>query len=427
MSGAYLDRANPRPLPLRGLIAAGALFAAGALCFLYGLVTNPAAAWRAFHVNHLYFAGIAQGGLLLACILTIVGARWAGPVRRIAESLAAWLPITFLLALVELAGARHIYPWIDEPLPWKIAWLNLPRLALTDLTIFAALALTGFFFLRASLRPALAGAQWPQGGFGERAAGWWLGGFGGSEAERAAALRTTRILAPIICLLFAFGYTLIGFDQVMSLSPTWFSNLFGGFFAWGCFLSSISVTALLSVLHRNSPGLAGQITPARLHDLGKMIFAFSIFWMYLFFSQYLVIWYGNLPEETSFFRDRLGTEFLMSTWYWEGWWSRIMDEPWVKVSLFAWLCVWVIPFWCLLGQRPKRSAAWLASVAAISAFGFWIERNVLVWPSLVPGDTWAFLGVVQVGTALGFLGAFSAVWLLTTRIFPTLAVPQSAE
>ena len=141
----------------------------------------------------------------------------------------------------------------------------------------------------------------------------------------------------------------------MSLEPTWYSNLFGAFFAWGGFLSAVSVTALLCVLHRNYPGLEGEITPQRLHDLGKMIFAFSIFWMYLFFSQYLVIWYGNLPEETGFIR-RLGSAPSSSrtpgTSPASG--SRICGEPWVKVTLFAWICVWVIPFWCLLGQRPRR-------------------------------------------------------------------------
>ena len=84
----------------------------------------------------------------------------------------------------------------------------------------------------------------------------------------------------------------------------------------------------------------------------------------------------------------------------------------------------MIPFWLLLGQRPKRTAWFLGNVAAVSALGFWVERNVLVWPSLVPGDTWAFLGVIQVGTALAFLGAFTLAYLGFTRVFPSLAVPR---
>jgi hypothetical protein len=174
------------------------------------------------------------------------------------------------------------------------------------------------------------------------------------------------------------------------------------------------------VLHRNHPGLEGEITRERLHDLGKLIFAFSIFWMYLFFSQYLVIWYGNLPEETQFFEARLGTEFLMDTWYWAGWWERI-DEPWVKVSLSAWICIWVIPFWFLLGQVPKKTWWFVSSVATVSLIGFWIERNVLIWPSLEPKTSLAFLGPQQCAVALGFVGAFAFVSMLYRSRF--MAVP----
>jgi hypothetical protein len=171
-----------------------------------------------------------------------------------------------------------------------------------------------------------------------------------------------------------------------------------------------------------------------MHDLGKMIFAFSIFWMYLFFSQYLLIWYGNLPEETQFIQARLGSQFvvdksginvlyLAETWDIAKFWERL-GEPYVKVTLLAWACCWIVPFWVLLGQRPKRTPAILGTVAAIVVLGFWIERNVLIWPSLVPDDTLSFLGVVQLGIAAGFLGAFALVFLIFSRVFPSLALPK---
>src|SRR5690606_1491450 len=170
--------------------------------------------------------------------------------------------------------------------------------------------------------------------------------------------------------------------------------LFGAYFAWGGYLSAIGATALLAVLHQRAAGLDGEITKARLHDIGKMIFAFSIFWMYLFFSQYLVIWYGNLPEETQFIEARLGSQFLVDkaginemyltqTWAMDLFRDRI-QEPYAKVTLLVWACCWIIPIWLLLGQRPKRAPLILGGVSAIMLFGFWLERNVLVWPSLVP-------------------------------------------
>lgn len=425
MSGGS-ERANPRPLPVGPFFVAALLAMIGVLAFAAGLMRDPASAWLAFHVNTLYFGGIAQGGMVLAVAFVIVGAQWPGPVRRMAESLAVWVPMTFVLVAISLAfGREYIYePWLHGPPPGKEPWLNIPRLAISNLAVLAALSGLGYVFLKASLRPHLKGAAEGAEGFAKWAFERWTAGWRGDEAEREASENRLRVLAPIIALTFVLGWSLIAFDQVMSLTPTWFSNLFGGFFAWGAFLTGISATTVLAVIYRNSPGFEGKIETHQFHDLGKMIFAFSIFWMYLFFSQYLVIWYGNLPEETQFFQARLGTEFLQGTWYWQGWADRITGEPWVVVSLFAWACIWVIPFWGLLGAQPKKTPGFLGSIAGISLLGFWVERNVLIWPSLVPEETYAFLGTIQVGIALGFLGLFAMTVMAYQRIFPTLLVPR---
>jgi hypothetical protein len=208
----------------------------------------------------------------------------------------------------------------------------------------------------------------------------------------------------------------------MALEPTWFSNIFGWYFLWGGFLSSIAATALICViLKRTTPGWDVEITRDRMHDLGKMVFAFSIFWMYLFFSQYIVIWYGNLPEETQFFKARLGSQFLQDSWYWV--WANL-DEPYVKLSLCAWVGCWILPFWILLGQEPKKTPVILGGVSAILLLGFWLERNALVWPALAPDDGSAWIGPIQLGIALGFLGAFALVYLIFSRVFPTLPLPE---
>ena len=114
---------------------------------------------------------------------------------------------------------------------------------------------------------------------------------------------------------------------------------------------------------------------------------------------------------------------LARTWDLKFFWDRLA-EPYAKVTLFAWICCWVVPFWVLLGQRPKRTPAILGSVAAVVLFGFWLERNVLVWPSLVPKESLSFVGPVQLGVALGFAGAFALVFLVYTRVFPSLAVSR---
>jgi hypothetical protein len=160
-----------------------------------------------------------------------------------------------------------------------------------------------------------------------------------------------------------------------------------------------------------------------------MVFAFSIFWMYLFWSQYLIIWYGNIPEETGFVQARLGTQFMQDfatrdvARYVAGFWSRI-DEPYVKLTLFVWLLLWVAPFWVLLGQRPKKTPAILGAITTGSVFGFWLERYLLVTPSLVPpakvleGAAMTPLGWVEVSVGLGFLGLFFLCFLAYARVFP---------
>jgi hypothetical protein len=428
-----MERVSPRPIPGLLLLVCLGLVALGVIAFLVGLASDADTAWRAFHVNYLFWGALAQGAIVVCCAFTIVGARWPGPVRRVAEALGAWVPVTVVLFVVSWLGRESVYsPWLHGAPPGKEAYLNPGRLFWMDLAILVALALLTVAYLYHSVRPALGGVAEAGGGSGLMRT--WASGWQGEAAERERSARKLKVLAPIICLSYAVGWSFIAFDQVMSLTPTWYSNLFGAYFAWGGFLSGVAATALLCVLHRGSPGFAGEVTKARMHDLGKMMFAFSIFWMYLFFSQYLVIWYGNLPEETQFFEARLGSQFLVDkaginemylsqTWAMDLFRDRLR-EPYAKVTLLVWACCWIIPFWVLLGQRPKRTPAILGSVAAIVLFGFWLERNVLVWPSLVPSDSLSWLGFVQLGIAAGFLGAFALVFLLFSRRLPSLPVPH---
>ena len=423
MSSPENFTANPRELPSGLVLACVAMIGIGVIAFTAGLLNDPATAWRSFHVNFLYFGMMSQGALCLACALVIIGARWAGPIRHVAEGISAWVPISFLLFLGgNYFGREYIHTnWIHGAPYGKEGWLTFGRVYTTDAIVLLIGTLLTLSFLRTSFRPTLKGAAeraTRAKGMFER----WTANWRGDEAEREASARRLSVLAPIIGLVYAFMYTIIAFDQVMALEPTWFSNIFGWYFLWGGFLSGIAATTLICVLLRaTAPGWDSEITKDRMHDLGKMIFAFSIFWMYLFFSQYMVIWYGNLPEETQFLHARLGTQFMQDTWFWV--WGRL-DEPYVRLSLAAWVCCWITPFFVLLGERPKRTPMILGTVAAIVLLGFWLERNALVWPALMPGDGDSWVGWVQFGIALGFLGGFSLVFLIFSRVFPTLPLPR---
>ncbi len=421
MSLSALSSPNQRPIPAGVMGLCIFLIAVGLMSFLGGLFIDPATTWRAYHVNFIYWAGLSQCGVVLAAALVIVGARWSGPVRHIAEGLSAWVPISFILCLFSYFGREYIFePWIHQAPHGKEGWLTVGRVYALDLSILAVLTVLTRMFLKASVRPALKD-------YAERATVakdffvYWAKGWRGDEEEALASEKRLHWLAPVIALVYVFGYTIIGYDQVMSLNPTWFSTMFGWYFGWGGWLCAICATALIAVLLRDSPGWEGQITRARMHDLGKMIFAFSIFWMYLFFGQYIVIWYANLPEETQWLDTRLGSQFLQDTWYWA---SSRLDEPYVKLSMTAWAFCWWVPFWVLLGEEPKKTPRILGIVAFTVLIGFWLERNALIWPALAPEDGGSWFGGIQIGLALGFLGAFSLVYLTYSRIFPTLPVPK---
>jgi len=428
------EKANPRslPQPLTSICLGLALLGVGA--FLYGLRSDPQTAWLAFHTNFIYFATLSQAGLIMAAIFVIVGAKWPGPYRRLAEGLAAWVPVTLVLSIIGYFGGDYLFEWLREgAIHGKEPWLNATRFYVTDIGLLAVLTLLTLMFLKTSARPTLNNLN-SGSSFAQNMAKSWTSGWKGDEEERAASKKKLEFISPIICLIFAFGYSVIAFDQVMSMEQSWFSNLFGAWVTWGGILSAVAAMALLSVLHMRSPGLEGHITESRRHDIGKLLFAFSTFWMYLFWAQYLVIWYGNLPEETQFLFNRLGPQFLIDKgqsaaafaaawgpWDWD--WARLsQNHGWH--SMVVWLCCWIVPFAVLMGQKPKKTPWILGPVAAVVLFGLWCERNLLIWPSVVKEDSWLWLSALPICIGLGFLGAFALVFLVYTRVFPSLAVPD---
>ena len=432
------ERANPGVLP-KPLFNLCLLFGViGVVSFVGGLATDPQTTWLAYHSNFIFFTMMAAGGLALTAIYSIVGAYWPGPYRRFAESLAAFLPVAAVLGAIGVFGGKYIFDWqANGAMHGKEAWLNTTRFYGTDLALLVIIAVLAVIFLKASARPTLRNLAENGEGFAKKMAESWTAGWKGDEEEREASRKKTAFLAPIIGLIYGIGFAFFSFDQVMSMEQAWFSNLFGNFVCWGGILSAVAACALSGVFSRNIDGFQGEINESRMHDIGKMMFAFSIFWMYLFWSQYLVIYYGNLPEETYFIRDRLGDQFMIDKGYsaaafaksWTNWdfeWARL-QTGYGWVSMLVWACNWLIPFWVLLGQRPKKTP-WIAGpVAGILLFGLWLERNLLIWPSVVKGDMLSWFGPIQIGIALGFGGIFLAVVLFYSRVFPTVAVSSPQD
>jgi hypothetical protein len=349
---------------------AGVLAALGAIAFVVALLRGSAAtAWEAYLVNLLFFLGIAQGAMVASAAFYLTQAKWGGSTPyRLGEAFAPFLWVGFLLFFGLYFGRAAIFPWVKHPIAQKAAWLNVPFLFARDGIGLGLMAAVSYAFVRISRS--------------ENARAWTI-----ATSEIEMPPHSIRVIAPIVAGLYAVVYTLIAFDLVMSLAPVWRSTLFGWFFFAGAFWSGLIAMALIAVVLRGRLGANNLFTnPTVMHDFGKMVFAFSVFWVYLLFAQYIVIWYGDLPVETFFIVQ------------------RVHHMPWSPLSVACLILIWAIPFIVLMSQRTKKAPSVLGTVAALGLVGMWLERYVLVVPSLSP-DGIPF-GPTQFLISLGFFGVF---------------------
>jgi hypothetical protein len=193
-------------------------------------------------------------------------------------------------------------------------------------------------------------------------------------------------------------------DLIMSLLPGWLSFLYPAYFFIGAWLSALTGIAIAATLLRKYMDF-DAFASHQWHDLGKLIFAFCIFWAYLWFSQYLPIWYGNMPRETIFIETR-------------------SVPPWTTLSVVFFLLIFVTPFLLLLWQKVKMVPPYLASVAGLILIGLWLERFNSVVPSIW-GETSVPLGWIELLVTLGFLGLFGFSYGLYASTFPMVPLNDS--
>jgi hypothetical protein len=358
-----------------GLILA-ALVALGAVSFVVSLAGGAGAhAWAVFLVNLLFWSGLAVAGPAIAGIFELTEARWAARLRRIATTTVAFMPASFVLFLLLMVGLRALYPWVAEPIPKKAVWLNVPFFVLRTVIGVAALYWVSVRFAKA-VHGSPAGASEEPG-----------------RAERAR-------LAVWLLFLFVIVGSLLGYDLVMSLDPHWFSGLLGGYVVVGMLYSGFAFLVLLTGLY--SFGRPGWVMPpTEMQDLAKLVFATSILWMYFFWSQYLVIWYGNVPVETRYVL------------------ARFFVDPWRSLAIVAFFIGWVIPFSYFLGRltgRPPEGHRVLIVISCLSLAAMFIERIVLVLPSTLRGDVRPY-GAGDVVLALLMTLGFGALFVLSYRVF----------
>jgi hypothetical protein len=372
---------------------------------------DAARTWHLFQVNWVYFTGLAGGSVALAAAHKVVNARWSGLVIRFAEASVAFLPISLLgLVLIFTVGYPHIYGHMAGELHalehGKAVWLSHGVMFGRLLVLLVALYMVGWRLVRADMVPDMFAAKDVVSGGRRGLFERMTAGYDGSEGSIEANERRIRRMAAIYVVLYAIGLTAVAFDGMMALQPHWYSNLFGGWYFMGSFLAGHMLLALMLIYGGRQLGIADLISPKQRHDLGKLCFGFTVFWTYLMWAQFQVIWYGNMPEETGFVYSRL--------------WGH-----WLPVAKLVFLGMFIVPFFGLLGVGPKKARVTLGFFAAVSLVALWLERYLLVVPSITAFDG-PVLGLPELGPTLLFAGLYLLVYALFARTFPMVS-PRLSE
>ncbi|MGH9380161.1 MAG: hypothetical protein ACRD2Z_06065 [Thermoanaerobaculia bacterium] len=388
----------PRPDQVRfrapGVARPPVLMGAGvALLLLAWLLgrSEPAHWLASYLVAFLFALTIALGGLFFTLMLYTSRAAWGVVARRLAEAAGATLPLFLILFLPVALGAAHLYPWIGEAhgaghhaelLAHKAPYLNLPFFHLRAALCLLAWAAMGWWFWRRSLSQDAA-----------------------PDPRVAARLRAWSHAALV---LFAVTVTVASFDWVMSLTPTWYSTMFGVYFFAGIAVASLALLVVLTIALERRGALGGTLTAEHLHDLGKLLFSFVVFWAYIAFSQFLLIWYANLPEET-------------------GWYALRLAGGWRTATVALAVGHFVVPFFYLLSRDIKRRRLTLLIASVWMLLLHLLDLAWLVLPALpTPAGGWV-LPVALCTVGIGILVAGLFVALLERAATVPTGDPRLAE
>lgn len=361
-------RVTPGPLNVSSRVKtlSAVLIFLGLAAFIFTFVKDKDRAWHAYLAGYTYFFIIAIGGLFFTSIQHITKAGWSVNIRRFSESLTSFLPVAFILGLILLAGGHSLYEWMDAKhvaedhlLQHKAAYLNVP---------FFVIRMVLFFGLWIWFKQKLVGRSLAQDNSGddtitEKSVSWSVG----------------------FLMVFALSFSLFMVDILMSLQPHWFSTIFGVYCFAGLFQSTMAIMILMIIYCMRKGLLTGYVTEDHLHDLGKFLFGFTVFWAYIAYSQYMLMWYANLPEETMFYQPRV-----------TGSWT------WVSVALL--MGKFVVPFLALLPRWAKRTPAHLVAVSVLILVMQYVDIYWLIFPNLSEKEV--IFGIQEVLIFGGFAGAF---------------------
>jgi len=346
------------------------LAAIGGASFVLGMVFAPQRAWSSFLLVSVGLLGMGLGAALFIALQYVCGAHWAVAIRRVPEAMCAILPWGAAGVLISLLLGRSLYPWTSEHLVGMKA-------VLLDYTFVVARAIV-FLLLWICLIKAIVSRSRLQ------------------DQTKNAALSASNVkLSALFLVVFGLTFWLASYDWVMSLEPEWYSTMYGVYHFSGLFLGALAAMTVLAIWLQQAGPLRDILTHEHLHDLGKMLFAFSTFWMYIWFSEYLLIWYADIPEET--------THFI-----------RRQSGAWGPLFIANMCVTWLVPFFILLPRSVKRSPNMLVKVSCLILFGRWLDLYLLIYPSTIGSDSVTF-GLWELGMAVGAVGVFMLVFVRRFR------------
>jgi len=338
--------------------------AVGGLGMATGLLFDSSRTWPAFLLNSLFFLTLALGGMVFLSIHHVSNAGWSTILRRVPEAMMAYVPIGAMALALIFFGRHSIYEWSHGKLPgtpamsMKLAFLNTPaffgRMAVI-LGVWCAFA----YLLRRNSRLQ-------------------------DQGDALEHTARSKKYSAIFLAVFALTFSLASFDWLMSIEPEFYSTIFAFYCFSGLFVSGIAGIAVIAILLRRR-GLLPQMNDDHLHNLGKLIFGFSTFWAYIWISQYLLIYYANLPEETIF--------FLRQT----------SSAGWKTLFLGNLLVNWLIPFAMLISRRAKRNENVMLAASALVLIGHWLDLYLIIFPPL---GLSSIIGVIDVALLVGFSALF---------------------
>ncbi len=336
----------------------------GLIALIIGLVRSPDRFWTSYLVAYFYFMCLSLGAMFFLAVSNVANAGWHSSIKRIPEAFTNFLPVAFVASLFLIFGFKELYAWADPAQAFRMtggkAIYLQPWFVIARLVVFGV---GSYVFAK-----FLVGNSLKQDQTGD------------------VALTHKNVPASIgFIAFFAIFFTLIATDLLMSLLPSWYSTIFGIYAFSGMVQSFFALAAIILVWLKSSKWVHGYMTVEHQHDIGKFLKGFTIFWAYIAFSQFMLIWYANIPEETEF--------YLMRS-----------HSGWLAISLALLVFRFIVPFLALLPRDAKRNDANLVAVSVLVLVMQYVDIYWLVYPNFFEGKP--TFGFMEVAVFIGFAGLF---------------------